>query len=92
MQVNPEPLKIVTHRAGEDPPKPLFMVDRIFSQRTGHVRRISVHRDGCPRTPRDCYPKPRSSEWVAVALAKADEHGAEQAISCPVCGGWSVSP
>lgn len=93
--VNPEPLKIVKARAGENVP-----VERVYvictlsavavKGKPGRLRRISIHVKGCEQISLSYNRRAGSSDDVSRALAAADRDGAEQAISCRGCGGWTV--
>lgn len=94
--VNPEPLKIVEARAGEERPvKRQYVICTLWTvNRPGvpqRMRRISVHVKGCAHIPFAHNNQPGTSDDVSKALAEADSHGAQQAISCRGCGGWTVA-
>ena len=91
--VNPEPLKIVEARAGEKrPAERVFVICTVTTvAEPKRIRRISIHRKGCAHISLSCDREAGSSDRVSKALAEADSHGAQQAISCRGCGGWTVT-
>lgn len=102
LTINPEPLKVVTVRAGEPspPPKPpalVLAIKRADTYRNGtRMRRVSVHRDDCPRTPSDGRAgwtvTAASQERISRALDEADRADVPVAVSCPTCRGWTAIP
>jgi hypothetical protein len=58
------------------------------------MRRVSVHREGCPRIPAREFTgwsvTPASREIIQRVLNEADRCGVPTAVSCRTCGGWSV--
>lgn len=90
--VNPEPLKIVQAHAEENAPvERVFVICTVFTKaEPTRIRRISVHVKGCAQISLSYDRRAGSSDDVSNALAVADSHGAQQAISCRGCGGWTV--
>jgi hypothetical protein len=98
LEINPEPLKVVTARPGSPasrtPPLALA-IRRAATLRNGtHVRRVSVHQEGCPR-----LPSTESTGWTVAAatqdmiartLDEADQADVPVAVSCRTCGGWTT--
>lgn len=97
LEINPEPLKVVTARAGASAAAPqlVLAVKRAATLRNGtHVRRASIHQEWCPR-----LPSGQNTGWTATAatqdmiahtLDEADEAGVPVSISCRTCGGWTT--
>lgn len=91
LQINPEPLKTVEAKAGEKRPvEQMYVICTVSAVKTQKIRRISIHRQRCAHIPLAADRELGSGDEVSKALAKADSHGAQQAISCRGCGGWAV--
>lgn len=87
--VNPEPLKAVQSRPG-GPVKPRpYLVCRKYG-RAGVLRRLSVHRPGCPRLPQGWDVTETDYPGATALVNKADD-SVPVGLWCQSCGGWSVS-
>lgn len=95
LEINPDPLQMVTARpAAASPPPQVLAIKHADSYRNGtRMRRVSVHRESCPRLPADGTTgwsiTPASQEKIAAVLDEADQADVPVSISCRTCGGWT---
>lgn len=96
MQVNPQPLSVVQHRAFAAEITAYFVFCR--KTKTGVLRAASVHRDGCRRAPADGKQLADGSRWTVTVTERSgldalvgeaeQEADIQTAICCSSCGGW----
>lgn len=97
LQVNPDPLKVVAARPGgaTAPATMMLAIKRGETYRNSTLmRRVSVHREGCPRIPAHEFTgwsvTAASQKTIQGVLNEADRCGVPTAVSCRTCGGWST--
>lgn len=100
LTVNPDPLRVVDARPGAAPERGHVLAVKPAKGASADdctLRRVSVHRTGCPRIPsaRGWVVKAASREEVSRLLGTVDEETeieVQVSVSCRTCGGWSALP
>jgi hypothetical protein len=99
LTVNPDPLKVVAARPGGPVPDRDHILALKLSMRSDgtHLQRVSIHREGCPRTPvidgrNGWVSKIATRDEIGRTLEQADKAEVPASISCRTCGGWSALP
>lgn len=92
--INPEPLHVITVR-----PREVQFLVCVLSYGPARLR-ASVHKDYCPRAPRDGKMLKNKTTWATTSCSRTEmerrvgeleDAAIEVAVWCSTCRGWSVT-